>query len=203
MAKGIKDLPAVAQVGLLALGAFILAGVMFYFYDYPLFDTRAELDASVKKLQAENRQNQAFEQKQTEYKNRISQLSAELDTLRSIVPDQAATDDFMKMVFHTAGDAGVHVRTFVPQPLAPRDYYVEQPFKVRLDGTYWSLVNYFDRLSKQQRIVSVTNLSLGQPAGGGIGSYEVAPSESVGADCLLVTYFNKIGTATPAPPKRR
>jgi len=202
MAKSFKDIPPAGQVGALALIVFVVVGAIFYFEDYPLFDQRAGLDADVKKLEAENKQNQAFEQKQTEYKNRISQLSGELETLRSIVPDQQATDDFMKMVFKTASESGVHMRTFVPLSLVSRDYYVEQPFKVRLDGTYWDLVKYFERLRDQQRIVSVTNISLGAPSGGGMGSYEVTPSESVGADCTLVTYFNKLGTASPAPKPR-
>ncbi|MGD0695045.1 MAG: type 4a pilus biogenesis protein PilO [Terriglobia bacterium] len=203
MAKSFKDFPPAAQAGLIGLVPLIVVGVLSYLYVYPLADQRADLDSQVKKLTAENKINQAFEQKQTEYKNRISQLQTELETLRSIVPDEQATDEFMQMVFRTGTEAGVHVRTFLPQPLVPKDYYVEEPFKVRLDGTYWGLVNYFDRLAHEQRIVSVTDIKLGTPSGGGLGSYEVAPSESVGADCVLVTYFNKLGTqGAAAAPKR-
>jgi len=203
MAKSFKDFPAAAQVGLLALIPLIVVGVTSYYKVYPLLDQRSQLADQVSKLTAENKRNQAFEQKQTEYRNRITQLQTELDTLRSIVPDEQSTDEFMKLVFKTASDSGIHVRTFLPQPLAPKDYYVEMPVKVRLDGTYWALVNYFDQLSQKQLIVSVTSLSLGTPTGGGMGSYEVPPSESVGADCVLVTYFNKLATATaPTAPKK-
>ena len=46
---------------------------------------------------------------------------------------------------------------------------MEMPFTVRLDGTYYSLLNFFDRLAHEQRIMSVSGLSLGTPEGGGMG----------------------------------
>jgi len=203
MAKGLKDYPPAAQVGVLCLLALLPVAVVFYFYVYPFFDQRSTLDTQVTQLEDKNKKNQAFEQKLTEYRTEIAQISSQLETLRSMVPDQPATDEFMKMVFHTASDSGIHVRTFVPQPPVTKDYYVEQPFKVRLDGTYWALKSYFERLAKEQRIVSVTDLTLGSPSGGGMGSYDVSPGESVGADCLLVTYYSKAGgRPKPASPPR-
>lgn len=202
MARSFKEFPPAAQAGLLALLVLIVVGALSYFYVYPLFDQRAALEDQVKKLTAENKQNQAFEQKQTEYRIKISQLESQLDTLRSMVPDSQATDEFMKTIFRDAVDAGVHVRTFLPQSVSPKDYYVEAPYKVRLDGTYWGLVNYFDKLAHDQRIISVANISLGPAAAGGMGAYEVTPGESVGADCTLVTYFNKLPSSASGTPAK-
>jgi type IV pilus assembly protein PilO len=197
MAKSFKDFPPAAQAGVVSLLALIVVAIPFYLYVYPLLGQRAALDDEVKTLIAENKQNQAVEQEHTQYQIKIAQLKTQLETQRLLLPDTQATDEFMKTVFKDAAEAGVHVRTFLPQPPSPKDYYVEVPYKVRLDGTYWELVNYFRKLSGETRIISVTNIALGPPAGGGLGSFEVSPSESVGADCTLVTYFNK--QATPAP----
>ena len=54
------------------------------------------LQKEVTKLKAENDKNEAFRQQQTEYLNRIKQLESQLETLRSIVPDEQATDEFMQ-----------------------------------------------------------------------------------------------------------
>jgi type IV pilus assembly protein PilO len=168
-----------------------------------LFQQKADLEAKVVALEADNEKNRAFETKLTEYRNRIAQLQTQLETLRSIVPDSQNTDEFMKTIFTTAGEAAVHVRTFVAQPLVTKDYYMEMPYTIRIDGTYWALVNYFDRLAHAQRIISVTSISLGPPAGGGLGSYEVPKSESVGANCVVTAYFNRAQPAAGATAPKK
>jgi type IV pilus assembly protein PilO len=201
MAMSFKEIPKPLQAVIFIAVSGVLAGVVFWYKVLPLEAQREDLQKAVSALHAENQKNQAFEQQHAEYLNRISQLEKQLETLRSIVPDEQATDDFMKMIFEVGGGAGVNVRTFIPQPLAARELYVEMPFNLRLDGTYYSLLNFFGRLSHEQRIVSVTGLSLGTPTGGGMGAYEVRPYETVGANCVVTTYFNKPRSET-APPKK-
>jgi type IV pilus assembly protein PilO len=201
MAKSFSDLPVPVQ-GMVFIGlAVALAGVTFWYYVLPLSDQRDRLERTVTKAKAENDKNEAFRQQQTEYLNRIGQLERQLGTLRSIVPDEQATDEFMKSVFAAAANTNVYLRTFLPKPQLTSEYYVEMPFSVRLDGTYYSLLSFFDRLAQEQRIVSVSDLTLGSPEGGGMGSYTVFPSETVGANCTLTTYYNKPLATAPLRPK--
>jgi len=202
MAKSFNDLPTSVQGIIFVVVAVALAAGTFWYYVLPLNDQRMRLEKDVARIKAENDKNEAFRQQQTEYLNRIAQLETQLETLRSIVPDEQATDQFMRSVFAVGVGANVNVRTFIPKTQVVRDFYAEMPFTVRLDGTYYSLVGFFDRLAHEQRIISVSDLSLGGPEGGGMGSYTVYPSETVGANCVLTTYFNKPLTAS-APPKRK
>lgn len=206
MAKGFNDLPTSVQAGILiAVPVLLAAG--FFFEGIPtvvegVWPLKAKQEALHKdylKLKAENDQNEAFRQQQTEYLNRIRELETQLQTLRSIVPDQPDTDAFMRSVFDAGTSSTINVRTFLPQAEVSQNLFVEQPFKVRLDGTYYALLNFFDRLAHEQRIVSVKGLSLGTPSGGGIGAYTVRSNETVGADCIITTYYNK-ATPPPAPP---
>lgn len=197
MPKSFGELSASVQFAVIALAAVIAAGAVFYLYVLPLKVKRDGLQRDVDRLKAENQRNQAFEQERTEYLNRIAQLQKQLDTLRSIVPDDQATDEFMRMVFENGRTSDVHLRTLVPQPLVPKEIYTEMPFNVRLDGTYYALLSFFGRLAHEQRIVSVSGLSLGPPEGGGMGAFKLRPGETVGANCVLTTYFNR---PTPAPP---
>jgi len=203
MAKSFNDLPASIQGVIFAAVAVALAGGTFWYFVLPLSDQKDKLQGEVKKLKDENDKNEAFRQQQTEYLNRIKQLESQLETLRSIVPDEQATDEFMKTVFADGSSTGTQIRTFIPKPPAVKDYYVEMPFTVHLDGTYYSLLNFFDRLAHEQRIMSVSGLSLGVPEGGGMGTYKVAPTETVGANCVLTTYYNKPLTAAEPPLKKK
>ncbi len=206
MAKSFNDIPAAGQAAIFIGGAVILAGVVFYLYVLPLKDQRDKLQAQVDKIHAENVRNRAFEQERTEYLNRIAQLQKQLETLRSIVPDEQATDTFMRMIFDNGVASSINIRTFIPQALVTHEMYMEMPFNLRLDGTYYSLVNFFERLAHEQRIVSVFGLSLGSPEGGGMGTYVIRPDETVGANCVVSTYFNRQQPppgAPKGPPTKR
>jgi len=105
-------------------------------------------------------------------------------------------------VFADAKASDVNIRTFVPQALVQKDIYTEMPFNLRLDGTYYGLLAFFNRLAHEPRVVSVSSLSLGSPAGGGMGAFKVDAGETVGANCVLTSYFSAGSTTTPAKPKR-
>jgi len=202
MPKSFNDLPAAVQIAIFVLIAVLLGGAVFYFYVLPLKEKRDSLRIEVNRLTAENKLNQIFELERTQYLNRIAQLEKQLDSLRSIVPEEQATDDFMRMVFEDGRATAVNIRTFVPQALVPKDIYTEMPFSLRLDGTYYELLTFFDHLAHEQRIVSVSGLSLGAPEGGGMGAFKIHPGETVGANCLLTTYFSRVSTAAPSTPKK-
>ena len=202
MAKSFNDLPAVVQAVILGGLALALAAGYFFFgipgvtgSIWSLSAKRDSLKAEVVRLHQENQKNQAVERERTELLNRIEQLSKQLETLRTIVPDEQATDQFVKTIYDTARGSTIYLRNFVAQPLVNRDFYVETPFIVRIDGVYYQMLEFFRRLSAEQRIISVTGLSLGPPGGGGQGNFKILPHETVGASCMITTYFNR-----PQPP---
>lgn len=203
MAKSFSELPASIQGLTLAAVAAALAGLLFYFYVWPLSGENDKLQIEVKRLKAENDKNEAFRQQQAEYLNRLKQLQGQLETLRSIVPDEQATDEFMRTIFADGTATGAEVRTFIPGVPVAKENFMEMPFTVRLDGTYYNLLNFFDRLAHEERIMSVSGLSLGSPEGGGMGAYKVSSNETVGANCVLTTYYNKPLNAAPLPPKKK
>jgi type IV pilus assembly protein PilO len=197
MALKFNDLSAGAQAAVLVVVAVALAGFIFWYFALPESSQLDALKQQVKKLRAENDRNEAFKREQTEYLNRIAQLTEQLKTLQSIVPDEPSTDVFVRSVYDTGANSEVHIRTFISQPQVNKELYVEMPFRLHLDGTYYRLLRFFDRLAHDQRIVTVSNLTLGAPKGGGMGSYKVSFDETVGANCVITTYYNR----PPAGPK--
>ncbi len=195
MAKSFNDLTTGVQAALLIAIAIAVAAFVFWYYALPEVAQRNNLQAQVATLKAQNDRNEAFRQEQAEFLSRISQLKQQLQTLRSIVPDHPDTDVFVKTTYASGVDTGVHVRSFVAQAAVKQQLYVELPFSVRLDGTYYGLLNFFNRLAQEQRIVTVSGLTLGPAAGGGMGNYQVGRGETVGANCVITTYYN-----TPSTP---
>jgi Tfp pilus assembly protein PilO len=194
MALKFDDLSAGVQAAVLVVMAVALAGTVFWYFALPESTQLDNLQQQVKRLRAENDRNEAFKREQTEYLNRIAQLSEQLKTLQSIVPDESSTDVFVRSVYDTGANSDVHIRSFISQPLVSKELYIEMPFLLHLDGTYYRLLQFFDRLAHDQRIVTVSNLALSGPEGGGMGSYQVSLDETVGANCVVTTYYNR-----PAP----
>lgn len=194
MALKFDELPSAIQAAVLVLLAVALTGTLFWYFVLPESGQLDSLHQQVKSLRAENDRNEAFKREQTEYVNRIAQLSQQLETLQSIVPDQPSTDVFVRSIYDTGARSDVYIRTFISEPLVSRELYVEMPFRLHLDGTYYRLLQFFDRLAHDERIVTVSDLALSGPEGGGMGTYKVSPGETVGANCVVTTYYNR-----PAP----
>jgi len=98
------------------------------------------------------------------------------------------------MVQGQANKAGVVIRRYTAKPLAPKDVYTEVPFEMELDGPYYSMLNFFDRVSKLERIVNVSGLLVAttkKPAEAKAKhTYQYGPGESVVSTCTATTFFS-------------
>ncbi len=198
MAKGLGNLPASAQAGIVA-GLIVAASAgAFYYMVWPLSGEITALKQKADALKAENDKNEVFRAQQAAYLRQIDELQKKLETLRTIVPDVAKIDEFITMVYDSGRSAGTWVRTFTAQAPIVHDFYVELPYAVHVDAAYYSLLKFFDGLSHAQRIASVTGLVLGALKGGG-GAFNMSPDETVDASFTLTTYDNKPGGPPPAP----
>ena len=204
MPKSINDLPTIAQIGIFVLIAVLTGGGVFYYFVFPKFAQKTALTTELTTLRAQNEQSRVVEQQLAEYQNRIRQLRRQLATLRSIVPDEQATEDFMRDLMQAGRSTGIRIRSMVSRPPVERQYHYEMPFDLMLDGTYYSLRNFMDALARQQLLVNVRNLALtsilGGTAGSGRGRFTYGSGESVGATCTVVTYFNRPGAGAPPAP---
>ena len=93
-----------------------------------------------------------------------------------------------------------------------KEFYTEVPFEIEFDGPFYSMLGFFDRLGKVERIVNVSNLmvaSTRKPSDAKAKhTYQYAPGESVVATAVTTTYFSHdLDPAAPAsqpgPPVKK
>ena len=180
-------------------GVLVLAGILgsagLY---YTIFKSEREANATAQtSLQAKMRENadlEAYRPKLADIERQLTSLKQQLDIERRIVPDEKEVDNFMRMVSGEARKAGVEIRRYTSRAVSARDFYTEVPFEVELDGPYYSMLGFFDRISKLERIVNVNGLlvaSTRKPSDAKAKhTYQYAPNESVVATCLTTTYFS-------------
>jgi len=202
------ELTGMKLLGVLILVAVLATGGLYY----TVFKTqRDQNDAARIKLQAKMRENaelQAYKPKLADIERQLASLKQQLEIERRIVPDEKEVDNFMRMVSGEARKAGVEVRRYTAKPYAAKEFYTEVPFEVEFDGPYYSMLGFFDRLTKVERIVNVSNLAVSTTRKPGDArakhTYQYAPSESVVATCMTTTYFSHdldpSGPASPPAP---
>jgi type IV pilus assembly protein PilO len=188
------ELTGVKLLGVLVLGAAVITGGLFY----TVYKTqRDQNDAARVKLQAKLRENaelEAYKPKLADMDRQLASLKQQLEIERRIVPDEKEIDNFMRMVSGEARKSGVEIRRYTAKPYAAKEFYTEVPFEVEFDGPFYSMLGFFDRLGKVERIVNVSNLLVSSTRSPGAAkakhTYQYAPGESVVATCLTTTYFS-------------
>jgi type IV pilus assembly protein PilO len=206
------ELTGVKLLGVLLLGAVVVTGGLYY----TVFKSqRDQNDAARSKLQAKLRENaelEAYRPKLADIERQLSSLKQQLEIERRIVPDEKEVDNFMRMVSAEAGKSGVWIRRYTARPAVSREFYSEVPFEIEFDGPFYSMLGFFDRLGKVERIINVSNLlvaSTRKPGPAGAKhTYQYAAGESVVATCLTTTYFSHdLDAAAPAskpgPPVKK
>ena len=186
----------------LVVGAVLWAGSE-YIYLQPVVESNAKKKTQADQLAKDVAPLRPYEQKQKQLVIDNQRLELQLANLRQIVPDEKEVDNFIRLVEGASAASGVEVRRFTSKPLVPQDYYVEVPFEIEMDGPYYEVLGFYDRLSKLARIVNVSDLKMGGiQAGKSVGGkqYDYNPNETVVAMCTITTFFSREEEA-PRPAK--
>jgi len=201
MAK-FSELPGTTQVGIIVGGAVALT-VGFYFLQLRRMTEANQMATAA--LQAKQRENsllRPYRDKERELQEKIAALQQQLEILKKIVPDEKEADQFMHIMQATANAAGVEIRRYTSKPVVTHEFYTEAPFDMDIDGPYYSVVNFFARTGKLERIINVAGLqmaSVKKPSDAKVRkTYQYAPSESVVLNCMATTFFSHESVPQPA-----
>ena len=107
----------------------------------------------------ENNELESYRPKLKDMERQLANLKQQLEIERRIVPDEKQVDTFIETMNGEAQKAGVELRRYVAKPVSAKEYYTEMPFDMELDGPYYSMLNFFDRVGKLERIVNISGLA--------------------------------------------
>jgi type IV pilus assembly protein PilO len=173
--------------------ALITAGLYFTLFKAQR-DQNTAAQTALDSKRKENAELEAYRPKLAEIERQLASLKQQLDIERRIVPDEKEVDGFMRMLDAEASKAGIEIRRYTAQPVAQKDFYTEVPFEMELDGPYYSMLSFFDRVGKLERIVNVSSLLVSttrKPSDAKAKkTYQYAPNESIVATCKATTYFS-------------
>jgi Tfp pilus assembly protein PilO len=118
-------------------------------------------------------------------------LNKQLDTLKTIVPEEKETDEFIRLVQGAASASNVQLRRLTAQAIVSKEYHYEMPFELQADGPYFNILDFFGRLGRLSRIINVGDLSFAEPATSKGTKYPIRPGTTVTGIFTATTFFTR------------
>jgi Tfp pilus assembly protein PilO len=193
---------SVIMQGLVALAiAVILVLAGLYVPGSPIAQERADYDKAVQarqKLNQEVTQLQVYKQRYGELKQQMDALNKQLDTLKTIVPEEKEVDEFIRLVQGAASASNVQLRRLTSQAIVAREIHYDMPFEVQADGPYFNILDFFGRLSRLSRIINVGDIQFDDATGAQHGAkYPIRPGTTVTGIFTVTTFFTKPADTAP------
>jgi len=147
-----------------AIVGVVLGIAMFVVMNIYIFkDIRTQierLETSIDELEREIEKGRAAKADLPRLEEDIRNYEIELDRLRKILPTKRETDNLIKRAKQLTERGRFRLTRFTPGGFEDREFFIEWPIRVGLDGTYHELGLFFDRLSRFSRIINVTELTI-------------------------------------------
>ena len=194
MAMNFSEMSGVKQWGTVLLGGAIVTAALYFTMFKSQSESNAAAQHALEDKVRENNELESYRPKLKQMEQQLAELKQQLEIEQRIVPDEKQVDGFITMLDAEAQKAGVEIRRYAAKDVKSQQYYTEVPFDMEIDGPYYSALNFFDRVSKLERIVNINGLLVAttkKPADAKVKhSYQYAPNESIVASFTATTYFS-------------
>src|SRR5215471_11405326 len=154
MANPLRDMSVIMQGLVAAAIAVVLVLLGIYLPFSPVAQEKTQYDQAVQartQLNQEVTQLQVYKQRYGELKQQMDALQKQLETLKTIVPEEKETDEFIRLLQGAASASNVQIRRLKAQAIVPKEYHYEMPFEVQADGPYFNVLDFFGRLGRLSR----------------------------------------------------
>jgi type IV pilus assembly protein PilO len=204
MAISFREYPWYLQALIFFALALVIFGAGEYIPMSPVAAMRNTLDDNHTKdsnLNREVAELQVYERRNAEFKVEMAALEKQLETLKTIVPEEKEVDEFMRLLQEAASASGVQIRSLTSLAVVAKDYHYELPFDISVDGPYFSIEDFFARLSRLSRIINVGDLTFTGLADPSKAKFPTRPGTTVQGKCTVTTFFSKPVEESPAAKK--
>jgi Tfp pilus assembly protein PilO len=201
MAISFREYPWYLQALVFFALALLIIGAGEYVPMFPVAAMRSSLqqhNTQLTDLNQQVAQLQVYERRNAEFKLEMAALEKQLDTLKTIVPEEKELDEFMRLIQGAASASGVQIRSLIANAVVAKEYHYELPFEITVDGPYYNIEDFFSRLSRLSRIINVGDLTFNGLVDTKNSAFPLRPGTTVTGKCLITTFFSKPGEA-PAP----
>jgi len=167
---------------IIAVVLFLLPVILFFFFWFqPQQNKQNNLIDQRTKLTRELQQAKAKAANKGTLEAEVAATKSLFDETATLLPLDKEIPALLTNISALGRRSGLDFLTFRPNADVPKDFYSEIPVSITVRGPYHNMGMFLDEGSKLDRIVSVSNITMGSPQKEG--------SEMLlNSSCRLVTY---------------
>ncbi|MEZ5307322.1 MAG: type 4a pilus biogenesis protein PilO [Pyrinomonadaceae bacterium] len=180
---------------LIGVGSVFYA-LIWYFVTSGMKAEVQDLNDQVAQMQSKNQAAKIATQRINEFRTLFATKEQEYDELKVLLPEEREITNVLQGLQETASESRLIVSRFSPRDDSQEDFIMAKPVEVEVDSNFGNLREFFDRMAKLQRIVSISDFSLKQLD-------KQTDSRTLHAQFLLTAYYaspDDLNTlSSPAP----
>jgi type IV pilus assembly protein PilO len=148
------------QQKFLILGAVIAAvvGSYIYFIEMPARETLKAKQQNLTKLQAKHNEQKKVLANLPRFKKELAYLQIKFEESLKQLPNTREIPSLLTNISNLARDCGLEIFLFQLKPEVSKGFYADIPVDMKVTGKYHNLGYFFDRLSKLNRIVNISDI---------------------------------------------
>ena len=189
----ILNAPKPQKIALGAMGLAVIGAAAYFLLISPLETKVSQLRTQEASLQRDLAQNRAIVADLAKYRKEAAEIEVKINALKEKLPSDREIPSLYRTLSDAGTQAGLAVSLFQPREAAVREYYAEIPITVSAEGSYHRLGEFFERVARLPRVVTVKEFKL---------SAGSRPGNPVLAQLTLATYqYRPVGSPKPVAPK--
>jgi type IV pilus assembly protein PilO len=190
--NALTRLPIAGQIGV-SFGAAAVIGIAFYFFFYQdKLDEKALKQTQLDGLNKTIRELKVTVAKLPEFEKEVRALEEKLEVLKRFLPAERETPALMRQVHALASQSTLDIRKFNQKPPVNKQFYIEYPWEVEVNGSYHNLAIFFDKIGRLPRLVNAGDIHIRAQA-------EQRLSNTINSTFTATTYTYIEATPTPPP----
>jgi type IV pilus assembly protein PilO len=177
-------------------GAAIVA-LYAYFLMMPLWEEKGRFEDKLRKVQSDLQQKQLIAANRPKLEAEIKALEKQLNEALVRLPEEKDIPRLLTQINTLGQQNGLEFLLFRPGAPVKKGFYAEVPIDIRVEGQFHSMGGFLDRVSKLERIVTVSDIKIAP-----LSTVAQRTDRSITADLKATTYtFLEKGGSTDAPKK--
>jgi type IV pilus assembly protein PilO len=174
-----------------------IVALYVYFLMMPLWEQKGTFEDKLRKVQGDLQQKQQIAANRPKLEAEIKALEKQLDEALIRLPEEKDIPRLLTQINTLGQQNGLEFQLFRPGAPVKKGFYAEVPIDMRVEGQFHTLGGFLDRVSKLERIVTVSDIKITPLSG-----QAQRTDRSIAADLKATTYtFLEKGGSTGAPKK--
>ncbi len=189
----LNRLPLAGKIGVGAL-LVTLVGVAYYVMLHT--DVAARIDRekhNTGELDAELSRQKASQASYFADRDELAMRQQKQRELNKVLPTDTEAATFLSAIQAVSNISGIDLKAWTPLEEVPQAFFAKVPMRLQITGRFHQIAKFIYEVGKQDRIINMENLELGDP--------KVEGEDVVLKASCLATTFHLIKKAPPAPAR--